>query len=61
LYEYNYKGEKIQHLPYNIEEEMQPVYKEFKGWKARCSACQLMMNYQKIKEYIEFIEKKSVL
>lgn len=30
---YKYKGEEIEHLPYNIEEEnVVPVYKEFKGW-----------------------------
>ncbi|SDQ59365.1 adenylosuccinate synthase [Flagellimonas zhangzhouensis] len=30
---YKYKGEKIQHLPYNIEEEyVTPVYTEMKGW-----------------------------
>ncbi|RIV45274.1 adenylosuccinate synthase [Flagellimonas pelagia] len=30
---YDYKGEKIQHLPYNIESEyVTPVYTEMKGW-----------------------------
>ncbi|MCR9226940.1 MAG: adenylosuccinate synthase [Flavobacteriaceae bacterium] len=30
---YKYKGEEIQHLPYNIEQEyVTPVYKEMKGW-----------------------------
>ncbi len=30
---YKYKGEEIQHLPYNIEEEyVTPVYTEMKGW-----------------------------
>ena len=30
---YDYKGEKIQHLPYNIENEyVTPVYTEMKGW-----------------------------
>jgi len=30
---YKYKGEEIQHLPYNIESEnVTPVYKEMKGW-----------------------------
>jgi adenylosuccinate synthase len=32
---YNYKGEEIAHMPYNIEvENVTPVYKEFKGWAA---------------------------
>lgn len=30
---YKYKGEEIQHLPYNIDEEyVTPVYTEMKGW-----------------------------
>ena len=30
---YNYKGQKIQHLPYNIESEyVTPIYTELKGW-----------------------------
>ncbi|GLU44211.1 adenylosuccinate synthase [Allomuricauda sp. NBRC 101325] len=30
---YKYKGEEIQHLPYNIEEEyVTPIYTEMKGW-----------------------------
>ncbi|EAP86112.1 adenylosuccinate synthase [Croceibacter atlanticus] len=32
---YKYKGEEIQHLPFNIEaENVTPVYKKMKGWKA---------------------------
>ncbi len=30
---YNYKGEEIAHLPYNIESEnLSPIYKSLKGW-----------------------------
>ena len=58
--DYNYKGEKIQHLPYNIEEEnVQPIYTEFKGWKADLTG---MTTYdelpKELKSYIEFIEKE---
>ena len=32
---YNYKGQVIEHLPYNIEaENVTPIYTEFKGWSA---------------------------
>jgi adenylosuccinate synthase len=57
---YNYKGENIQHLPYNIEEEnVQPVYTEFKGWKADLTALTTYESLPKeLKEYIEFIEKE---
>ncbi len=57
--EYNYKGEKIDHLPYNIEpENVSPVYVEKKGWKADLTG---MTSYEELpselKEYVEFIEK----
>jgi adenylosuccinate synthase len=57
---YNYKGENIQHLPYNIEEEnVQPVYTEFKGWKADLTGLTTYESLPKeLKEYIEFIEKE---
>ncbi len=55
---YQYKGQEIAYLPYNIEEEnVQPVYKEFKGWKADLTG---MSSYdqlpKELKEYIQFIE-----
>jgi adenylosuccinate synthase len=45
--------------PYNIEpENVTPVYKNFKGWKADLTG---MTTYEELpielKEYIEFIEK----
>lgn len=57
---YKYKGEEIQHLPYNIEpENVEPVYKTMKGWKADLTG---MTTYEELpaelKEYIEFIEKE---
>ena len=57
---YNYKGENIAHLPYNIEpENVTPIYKEFKGWKADLTG---MTTYDQLpielKNYIDFIEKE---
>ena len=57
---YNYKVQKISHFPYNIEEEnVTPIYKEFKGWEADLTG---MTTYdelpKELKEYIEFIEKE---
>ena len=32
--EYQYKGESIKHFPYNVDnDELKPIYTEFKGWK----------------------------
>ena len=55
---YNYKGQQIQHLPYNIEpENVTPILTEMKGWKADLTG---MTTYeelpQELKTYIEFIE-----
>ena len=57
---YNYKGETIQHLPYNVEaENVTPIYTELKGWKADLTkmseASQLP---QALKDYIDFLEKE---
>ncbi|WP_330442908.1 adenylosuccinate synthase [Flavobacterium sp. C4GT6] len=57
---YKYKGQEIDHLPYNIEpENVEPVYVEKKGWNADLTG---MTSYEEfppeLKEYIEFIEKE---
>lgn len=57
---YEYKGEKINHLPYNIEpENVTPVYVEKKGWEADLTG---MTTYDELpaelKEYITFIEQE---
>jgi len=55
---YIYKGNKIDHLPYSINnDDVKPVYTEFKGWKADLtkltSADELPEN---LLNYIKFIE-----
>jgi adenylosuccinate synthase len=55
---YDYKGQEIDHLPYNIEpENVSPIYVEKKGWKADLTG---MTSYDELpselKEYVEFIE-----
>ncbi len=55
---YSYKGAEISHLPYNIEpENVNPVYKIFKGWKADLTG---ITTYEalpiELKDYITFIE-----
>ena len=57
---YNYKGETIHHLPYNIEpENVTPIFTKMKGWKADLtkmdSASQLP---EALKDYIDFLEKE---
>jgi len=55
---YNYNGEKIAHLPYNLEaEDLTPNYEEFSGWKEDITKVD---NYddlpENLKQYIKFIE-----
>src|SRR5690606_7080985 len=53
---YNYKGEEISHLPFNIDaENVTPVYTHFKGWKEDLTRCTQSSELPKeLKEYIQF-------
>ena len=55
---YNYNGETIHHLPYNIEEEnVTPIYTEMKGWKADLTGMTTSDELPKeLVDYISFIE-----
>ncbi|WP_291115671.1 adenylosuccinate synthase [Flavobacterium sp. UBA6135] len=57
---YAYKGEIINHFPYNIEpENVTPVFVEKKGWKADLTG---LTSYEALpeefKDYVAFIEKE---
>jgi adenylosuccinate synthase len=57
---YNYKGETISHLPYNIEaENVTPIYTEMDGWKEDLTemteASQLPAEFN---AYVEFLENE---
>lgn len=57
---YNYKGNKITHLPFNIEaENVTPIYSEMNGWAEDLTkmdkADQLPSS---LNDYIEFLEKE---
>src|SRR5690554_3131637 len=56
---YTYKGQEIDHLPYNIEaENVQPVYISKKGWKQDLTGLTAYDQLPtELKEYIEFIEE----
>ena len=58
---YNYKGEEIHHLPFNIEaENVTPVYTHFKGWKEDLTRFTKPGDLPKeLNEYIAFIEKET--
>ncbi|MBX2827415.1 MAG: adenylosuccinate synthase [Flavobacteriaceae bacterium] len=57
---YTYKGETIQHLPYNIEaENVTPIYTELKGWKEELTQMTDASQFpQELNDYIAFLEKE---
>ncbi|MCK8522136.1 adenylosuccinate synthase [Aquimarina sp. D1M17] len=57
---YKYKGETINHLPYNIEpENVTPIYTEMKGWSEDLTQMTEASQLPKeLNEYIAFLEKE---
>lgn len=56
---YNINGKEISYLPFN-DEDAQPIYKEFKGWKSNINdATSYEELPQELKDYIDYIEKET--
>ena len=57
---YNYKGQTIDHLPFNIEpENVSPIYTEMKGWNEDLTGMNSSSQLPKaLNEYIDFLEKE---
>ncbi|MFK7814523.1 MAG: adenylosuccinate synthase [Maribacter sp.] len=57
---YNYKGETISHLPFNIEaENVTPIYIEIDGWAEDLTKMSTPDQFPKaLNEYIDFLEKE---
>lgn len=54
---YKRNGETLTDFPYNIEESIEPVYKELKGWKADMTKMTSEEEFpQEFKDYIKFLE-----
>lgn len=57
---YKVRGKEVDHIPFEIDEPVEPVYKEFKGWKTDISKCK---SYEELpaelKSYIKFIEDET--
>lgn len=56
---YKLKGEEINYMPFEINEPLEPVLKEFKGWKEDISK---INSYEKLpielKDYLKYIESE---
>ena len=57
---YRVNGEMVEHFPYEVNDAVEPVYTEFKGWK--CDICKVR-RYEdfpvEFKQYVEFIERET--
>ena len=60
---YDYKGEKINYLPFNIDtEELKPIYKEFSGWNEEVSQINKFEKLpNNLKKYIKYLEKELMI
>ena len=57
---YNYKGKEIDYFPSSIDsEDIEPIYKTFKGWSSSTNNCKDFDLLEKnFKDYISFIEDR---
>ncbi len=57
---YKVRGEVTERIPYEIDEPIEPVYKEFKGWKTDISKSTTYDELPaELKEYIKYIETET--
>ena len=57
---YKVGGEVVDHLPYELNDEIEPVYTEFKGWKTKISDRRRYEDFPaEFKTYVEFIERET--
>ena len=56
---YKINGETVREFPYEIGNDVEPVYKEFKGWKCDINRIRSYDEFPaELKNYIEFIEQE---
>ncbi len=57
---YKQNGERIEHLPYTVYPQPEPVYQDFKGWKQDIAHCRKYDELpSELQTYISFIEKET--
>lgn len=57
---YNYGNEIIDYLPFEIDNNIEPIYKEFKGWETELSKFSTIEELpEELKSYIKFIEDET--
>ncbi len=54
---YEIGGQRVDHFPYEINDDIKPIYKEFEGWNCDINSIRKYRHFPKqFKEYVEFIE-----
>ncbi len=57
---YKVNGKKVDYVPYEMTEDIEPVYTEFKGWNTDMSKMTNADEFpEAFKQYIDFIEKET--
>ncbi|MDM8160542.1 adenylosuccinate synthase [Labilibaculum sp. K2S] len=57
---YLVNGEEVEHVPYEMTDEIKPVYTEFKGWKTDMTAVTHENEFpEEFNAYIDFIEEET--
>lgn len=57
---YNVDGQEVTDFPYELNDNVKPVYKEFKGWKCNINDIRKYEDFPvELKEYVEFIEAET--
>jgi adenylosuccinate synthase len=57
---YRIDGKETTELPYSLEEELEPLYRDFPGWKEEISGIRHYEDLpQQLKDYISFIESET--
>lgn len=57
---YKINGEVVDYFPYEVTDDLEPVYTEFKGWKTPISGIRKYEDFPaEFKNYVEFIEKET--
>jgi adenylosuccinate synthase len=57
---YHIHGEETSHLPYSLDEKIEPVYRQFPGWHEDISGIRHFEDLpQPLKDYISFIESET--
>ena len=57
---YEIGGERTTEFPYEITDDVKPVYTEFEGWKCDLRECRRYEDFpEAFRRYVEFIERET--